>query len=88
VNTRETFYAARRAYRAAHNVPLTAEGAVQSCLAATSLLRAITGRWDTCEPCASGGWAYRPYKRHWIARPIVTNTCRQFVRRTLKEVQS
>jgi hypothetical protein len=54
VNTRETFYAARRAYRAAHNVPLTAEGAVQSCLAATSLLRAITGRWDTCKPCAPG----------------------------------
>ena len=48
---KEIFKATRRAYRAAKRISvLKDENAVAAYMAAVSALRAVTGKWDCCDP--------------------------------------
>lgn len=49
MNIREIYKAARRAYRVAHAAPILAKGGIENRIATTQALRAVTGKWDTCE---------------------------------------
>jgi hypothetical protein len=91
MNTRETFYAIRRAYRIAHNVPFLAkggalnDGALENRIATTSALRSFTGKWDTCQylPMRYGNWAdikRTQTNREVVYAPVVYAACTRFLR--------
>jgi hypothetical protein len=78
---RATFQAIRRAYRAAHSTDILAAGGIEARMAATSMMRAATGKWDTCEPVRNW-WAQCETgrnRKYWIRRPHVSAACTRWI---------
>ena len=82
---KEKFKAVRRAYRVAHKLPILGEGIINIRLAATSALRAVTGKWDTCEPAGRSFSIFersvrRTSKGKTCGSPVVWRACTEFLK--------
>jgi hypothetical protein len=88
MNTKDIFFAIRRAYRVVHNAPISADGVIESRIAATSSMRAFTGKWDTCEPFSRSNAISslqsskrRTSKRNWCYSPFVAAACTRWLKK-------
>lgn len=80
MNTRETFRAIRRAYRASLRVNPMLPGALETRLAALRALRAYTGQWDTFEPARTLSDQGARIVGHGVYRLPVWAACTRFLR--------
>jgi hypothetical protein len=81
--SKEHFIHVRRVYRIACRMsPLQDPRAVEMRVAATSAMRAVTGRWDCCEPFYRWWDQFeRPRdRRSSIAKPHVAAACTRFLK--------
>lgn len=85
MNKKDLFKIIRRAYRVAHSTPILVEGAIVNRIAATSVLRAFTGKWDNCEPYGRTGTRYqhsarRTAKGNRCGSPVVYAACTRWMK--------